>query len=193
MARANRTLEDRARFGLGYDTQDDETDPSDTQTQLTAEGVTAVASIPTAALEDDAVTNAKIADNAVDNLQMTTNAKRRISRTVWFNLDNGAAATIDDVIMKVSVAMTVIAARIVYVDATTGTVAAGNARIGTTLGGSEVVAATAYGDAVAVGTQTAMTIVSGVIAAGGAVFVRHTGVAATQAGQAFVEIEYRPT
>jgi hypothetical protein len=43
-ARSTRTLEDRVRFGLGYDTQDDESDPSDSQTQLTLEGVLEAAS-----------------------------------------------------------------------------------------------------------------------------------------------------
>lgn len=37
--RANRTLEDRARFGLGSDTQDDNTVPATDETPLTAEGV----------------------------------------------------------------------------------------------------------------------------------------------------------
>lgn len=115
---------------------------------------------------------------------------RHSARSVWFNLDNGNGTTIDDVLLKPTSAITIVAARIIYVDATTGTVAAGNAKIGTTLGGAEVVAATAYADAAAVGTATAMTIVAGAVAAGGSVFVRHTGVAATQAGQAVVEIEY---
>jgi hypothetical protein len=35
-----------------------------------------------------------------------------------------------------------------------------------------------------------MTVVDGTVAGGTAVFVRHTGVAATQAGQAFVECDY---
>lgn len=43
--RADRTLEDRARFGLGSDTQDDNTDPSTDETALTAEGVIEAASI----------------------------------------------------------------------------------------------------------------------------------------------------
>ena len=71
-----------------------------------------------------------------------------------------------------------------------GTVAAGNVAIGTTLGAHDVVAVTAYENAKAVGTETALVIAAGAIAAGGAVFVRHTGVAATAAGQAVVEIEY---
>lgn len=115
---------------------------------------------------------------------------KHVAKSVWFNLDNGAGTTVDDVIIMRSGAITITKAQIVYVDATSGTVAAGNAKLGTTLAGSEIVAATAYGDAKAVGTATAMTIVSGAVAANGSVFVRHTGVAATQAGQAFVEIEY---
>jgi len=119
---------------------------------------------------------------------LATGLKR--ARSVWFNLDNGAGTTVDDVLMKPARAALIVAARILYVDATTGTVAGGNAKIGTTLGGAEVVAATAYEDSKAVGTSTAMTIVSGVVAAAGSVFVRHTGVATTQAGQSVVEIEY---
>lgn len=121
---------------------------------------------------------------------VTGNPLRHSQRSVWFNLDNGAGTTVDDVLLKPTSAITITAARIIYVDATTGTVAGGNAKIGTTLGGAEVVAATAYEDTKAVGTSTAMTIVSGAVAAATSVFVRHTGVAATQAGQAVVEIEY---
>lgn len=115
---------------------------------------------------------------------------RHSQRSVWFNLDNGNGTTIDDVLMTPTSAITIIAARIIYVDATTGTVAAGNAKIGTTLGGGEIVAATSYENTKAVGTTTAMTIVSGAVSAGTSVFVRHTGVASTQAGQSVVEIEY---
>lgn len=121
---------------------------------------------------------------------LTGSATRRTARSVWFNLDNGAGTTIDDVILKSVVAITVTAARILYVDATSGTVAAGNVKIGTTLAGAEIVAATAYENTKAVGTETALVIAAGAVAAGGAVFVRHTGVAATAAGQSVVEIEY---
>jgi len=118
--------------------------------------------------------------------------KRQIARSVWFNLDNGAATTIDDVILYVSQPISIKAARIVYVDATTGTVAGGNAKIGTTVGGDELVAATAYGNTAAVGTVTAMTLKAAAakVAANTMIAVRHTGVAATQAGQAVVEIEF---
>ena len=112
------------------------------------------------------------------------------ARSVWFNIDNGAGTTIDDVLLKPSKAITITAARIIYVDATTGTVAAGTAQIGSTLAGAEIVAATAYENTKAVGTSTDMTIVDGAVAADGSVFVRHTGIAVTAAGQAVVEIEY---
>lgn len=112
------------------------------------------------------------------------------AKSMRFDLDNGAGTTVDDCIFRPAVAVTITAARIVYTDATTGTVAGGNARIGTTVGGSEIVASTAYANASAVGTVTTMTIVSGAVAANTPVIVRHTGVAATQAGQAYVEIEY---
>ena len=92
--------------------------------------------------------------------------------------------------MKFSKAVKITAARIIYTEATSGTVAAGNVKLGTALAGAEIVAATAYEDAKAVGTETALVIAAAAVAAGGAVFVRHTGVAATAAGLAYVEIEY---
>lgn len=117
-------------------------------------------------------------------------ATRRFAFTEAFDLDNGAGTTIDRVILRPSVAITIQSARIVYEDATSGTVAAGNARIGTTVGGSEIVAATSYENSKAVGTVTAMTLVSSAVAANTPICVRHTGVGATQAGRAHVEIEF---
>lgn len=109
------------------------------------------------------------------------------ARSVWFNLDNGAGTTIDDVILRESRPIVVTACRILYVDATAGTVAGGTAAVGTTVGGVDIVAATNYENAKAVGTTTAMVIASGFVAANTPVIVRHTGVAVTQAGQSVVE------
>lgn len=119
-------------------------------------------------------------------------AKRQVARSVWFNLDNGAGTTIDDVILYVAQPIKITAARIVYVDATAGTVAAGNAKIGTTVGGAEIVAATAYTNSATVGSVTAMTLTAAAafVAANTMISVRHTGVATTAAGQAVVEIEF---
>ena len=118
------------------------------------------------------------------------NSALHTASSVWFNLDNGAGTTVDDVLLVPDVDITILSAKIVYVDATTGTVAAGNAKIGTTVGGAEIVAATAYGNTATVGSTTAMTLVAPKVTAGTMVSVRHTGVAVTQAGQAFVQITY---
>ena len=80
----------------------------------------------------------------------------------------------------------------VYVDATAGTVAGGSVKIGTSVGGAELVAATNYENSKAVGTQTALTLTAAAdrVAANTPICVRHTGVAVTQAGQSVVEVEY---
>lgn len=122
---------------------------------------------------------------------LINNAGTRTAKTVWFNLDNGAGTTIDDVLVRATRPIRIVACRAVYVDATTGTVAAGTFSVGTTVGGVEIVAATAYENTKAVGTSTAGVIVAGAVAANGAVFVRHTGVAATAAGQAYIECDYQ--
>jgi hypothetical protein len=118
--------------------------------------------------------------------------RRQVARSVWFNLDNGAGVTIDDVILYVSQPIAIKSARIVYVDATTGTVAAGNVSIGTTVGGVDLVAATAYENTKTVGSITALTLTAAAarVAANTMIIVRHTGIAVTAAGQAVVEVEY---
>lgn len=118
--------------------------------------------------------------------------KRATARSVWFNLDNGAGTTVDDVILRHSQAISIKAARIVYVDATSGTVAAGTTQIGVAVAGATLVAATAYENTKAVGTATALTLTAAAayVAAGTPIVVRHTGVAATAAGQVVIELEY---
>lgn len=115
----------------------------------------------------------------------------RTAKSVWFNLDNGAGTTIDDVLVRATRPIRIVACRAVYVDATTGTVAAGTFSVGTTVGGVDIVIATAYENTKAVGTSTAGVIVAGAVAANSAVFVRHTGVATTAAGQAYIECDYQ--
>ena len=126
----------------------------------------------------------------ISGQQLGPNTRRKTAKSIWFNLDNGSGTTIDDVILAAVEALTITDARIVYVDATSGTVAAGNVKVGTTVGGAEIVAATAYANSATVGTTTAMTLVNAKVPAGTMISVRHTGVAATAAGQAFVQIEY---
>lgn len=112
------------------------------------------------------------------------------ARSESFDLDNGAGTTVDVALIRSVRPIQITTCRIVYTDATAGTVAAGNMRIGITVGGSEVVASTAYTNAATVGSTTAMVIVAGTIAANVPVLVRHTGVAATAAGRAQAECDY---
>lgn len=118
--------------------------------------------------------------------------RRQVVKSVWFNLDNGSGTTVDDILMYVSQPISIKAARIVYVDATAGTVAAGTASVGTTVGGVDLVAATNYENAKTVGAVTAMVLTAAAakVNANTMISVRHTGVAATVAGQAYVELEF---
>ena len=126
----------------------------------------------------------------VQPLYKSPNAKYKVARSQNFDVDNGAGTTVDDCILRHSKAVYIYSARIVYTGATGGTMAAGTASIGTTVGGAEIVAATAYETSKAVGVKTAMTLVINDVAADTPILVRHTGVAATVAGEVYVEIEY---
>lgn len=118
------------------------------------------------------------------------NSQVGIAKSRLFNIDNGAGATVDDVILRPAHAITITAARVVYTTETAGTVAGATIQLGTTVGGAQIVAATAYQNTKAVGTVTDLTIVSGAVAANTPVIARHTGIAVTAAGEAYVEIEY---
>lgn len=117
--------------------------------------------------------------------------KREIFSTTAFNIDNGAGATIDDTLIVPSFDIVVVSARIEYTTETAGTVAGANAKIGTSVGGAEIVAATAYTNSATVGSTTAMVLTSPnyLVKAGTPIIVRHTGIATTAAGVARVVIE----
>lgn len=137
------------------------------------------------------VTNAHVAASAaIAGSKLASEAQLRFARGQVYDLDNGNGTTIDDVILVPSVDIQITAARIVYVDATSGTVAAGNVCIGTSVNGKQIVNTTAYQNSKAIGSTTSLTIVDGAVIGGDPVCVRHTGVAATQAGKAYIEIEY---
>lgn len=107
----------------------------------------------------------------------------------FFNIDNGAGTTIDEPLFDSGPK----GAFLVRVYAQYGevcqTVAGANFKLGTTVGGADVVAATAYTNTAAVGTITAATILIGYIPPNTMVTVRHTGVAVTQTGTAKVVAE----
>jgi hypothetical protein len=63
--------------------------------------------------------------------------------------------------------------------------------LGLTAGGATLVGATALEISKAAGGTTTATILINKVAAGAALFVRHTGIAATEAGSYYVEVIYR--
>lgn len=154
------------------------------------------ATLPASSVTDSAVTsNAKVAYTKLQHrfpVRWTSNGARVVltARSPVQNIDNGSATTVDHTILRHPKAIEIVAARIVYDTETTGTVASATAQLGTTVGGTEVVAATNYENTKAVGTTTAMTLADGTVAAGTPVIFRHTGIAATAAGEAHIEIDY---
>jgi len=112
-----------------------------------------------------------------------------VVRTQFFNIDNGAGTTVDEVMFKASAK----GARLVRVyciyNEATQTVAGGNYRLGSAVGGAQYVAATAYENSKAIGDATTGVIVADAVAANGTVFCRHTGVAVTQTGTASIVVE----
>ncbi len=112
-------------------------------------------------------------------------------RSKTFNVDNGNGTTDDDVIFSgLPKRAYIVSIRPVYTEATDTTgAAAANWKVGTTAGGAEIVAATALVAAQAVGTAgTAGTLVATSVAAGGALFARHTGVATTEVGEYHLQV-----
>jgi hypothetical protein len=117
--------------------------------------------------------------------------RTQIAMTRIFDIDNGAATTVDDAFLIHPYPITIISAKVLYTTATTGTVAAALIQLGTAVDGEQIVAETALANTKAVGTTTSLTIVSGAVAANTMVTARHTGIAATAAGEYRVVVEYR--
>lgn len=110
-----------------------------------------------------------------------------------FNIDNGSGTTDDDIILIPDRAITISSAYVYYTEATDTTGAASaSVALGTAVGGTQLVAATNLQVSKAVGGKTALTLASGAgaVAANGMVAVRHTGIAATEAGKYKVIISY---
>lgn len=111
-------------------------------------------------------------------------------RSQTFNLDNGSGTTVDEVLFDTGGrACRLLRAYALYQEATQ-TVAAANFKLGVAAGGATLVAATAYQDSKAIGDVTEGTILlGGYIPAGEELWVRHTGVGATQTGTATIVVE----
>jgi hypothetical protein len=114
-------------------------------------------------------------------------------RSKTFNLDNGSGTTDDDVIFAdLPFDVYLESVKAIYVEATdTAGAASANFKLGTTAGGTGVVAATALEISKAVGSSTSATLASNRINAGTDLFARHTGIAATEAGQYYLQVVYR--
>jgi len=117
-------------------------------------------------------------------------------RITWFrsktyNIDNGSGTTDDDIIFSdLDKDAWVCHVRAVYVEATdTAGAASATFQLGTAAAGATIVAATALEVSKAVGSATEATVLAAArVAAGGALFARHTGIAATEAGQYYLQI-----
>ena len=180
-----------AKIYLGDTAGDYSDSPSGTTPQVVGEMASATAAWVDLRWTITSLTNAEVdAAAAIAGSKLAANARKRFAFSQSFDIDNGAGVTIDVVVFLPSVAITILVARIVYEDVTSGTVAAANVKAGTTVGGAEIFAATALENTKAVGTATTVTLASGAVAAATPIIVRHTGIAATAAGKYHVEFEY---
>lgn len=120
----------------------------------------------------------------------TVNQALRCVTSPVINIDNGAGTTLDIVLMVPSTAITIHSIYALYTTATAGTVAAATVQLGTTVAGAQIVAAVALTNSATVGTEQALTLVTDEVAAGVPIIIRHTGIAATAAGEYIVQMEY---
>lgn len=110
-----------------------------------------------------------------------------------FNIDNGSGTTDDDILCNLPFDCQVVDVRAVYTVATDTTGAASaNFKLGVSAGDDTIVAATALGVAKAIGATTVATIVAPLLPANTSLWVRHTGVAATEVGNYRVQVTLLP-
>ena len=117
-------------------------------------------------------------------------ARTHIEHSRIFDIDNCSGTTIDDAFLLVPYPITIRSAYVLYTTATAGTVAAATVKVGTSVGGAEIVAATALENSKTVGATTALTLVASSVAANTLISARHTGIAATAAGEYRVVLTY---
>ncbi len=138
------------------------------------------------------IVNADIASGAaIVGSKLAANARRQSFRSKTFNIDNGSGTTEDEPCFIAVDDIVITAVRRVYTEATDTAGASGAlTRVGTAANGEQIVASVACGNSKAVGAADTLTVASGVVAAGSLVFVRHTGIAATEAGQYYIQFDY---
>lgn len=113
-------------------------------------------------------------------------------RSKTFNIDNGSGTADYDVLLSdLDMDAYVMHVRAVYVEATdTAGAASANFKLGTAAGGATIVAQTALEVSKAIGSATVASLVAGgqKVSAGGALIATHTGIAATEAGQYYLQV-----
>lgn len=117
-----------------------------------------------------------------------------IQTRTTFNVDNGAGTTADDASVGPFPFECIITdARAVYTVATdTAGAASANFKTGITAGGATLVAATALEVSKAIGAYTIAAPLAVSVPANTTIWTRHTGVAATEAGEYFVQYTILP-
>ncbi len=111
-----------------------------------------------------------------------------------FNIDNGAGTTADDAsVGPYPFECYIVDVRAIYTVATdTSGVASANFKTGVTAGGATLVAATALEVSKAIGAYTVGIPLAVPVPANTTIFTRHTGIAATEAGDYFVQYTILP-
>lgn len=110
-----------------------------------------------------------------------------------FNIDNGGGTTDDDVLINLPFDVRLISVCAIYTVATDTTGAASaNFKLGVAAGGATLVGATALEVSKAIGATTSGTILVDLLPANTTLWVRHTGVAATEVGNYRVQVTYLP-
>jgi len=128
---------------------------------------------------------------AIHNKRGTKNpGTASIIQTFEFDVDNGNGTT-EDWVWSPRKDIYILNAYITYTEATDSSMGSPTVKIGTTAGGSQIVASFTIPESQSIGGYSELTIVEGFVAANGFVCVRHTGIASTQAGKYIVFLEYQ--
>lgn len=110
-----------------------------------------------------------------------------------FNIDNGSGSTADYQLCNLPFAARIQDVRAIYSEATDTAGATGaNFRVGVAAGGDTIVAATALEASKAIGSVTVATVSSDYLPENTTLWVRHTGIASTEAGQYYVQVVLVP-
>jgi poly(3-hydroxyalkanoate) synthetase len=106
-----------------------------------------------------------------------------------FNIDAGSGTTVDYQLCNLPYDAYIQDVRAIYSEATdTAGAASANFKLGVAAGGATLVAATALEVSKAIGATTVATITLDYLPANTTLWVRHTGIAATEAGTYYVQV-----